>query len=273
MKKIKFSVLMSVYKNDKPEYVKIAIDSLLNQTLIPNQIVIIADGPISKELEKLLKECQKNEIFNIYFRKENLGLGLTLNEGINYCKYDYIARMDADDESLPTRFEKQIKFLENYPEIDAVGCIIDEYDENMEKYICKRVVPETSEEINKFVKKRNPINHPTIVYKKTKVQSANSYEDYPYFEDYYLWAKMIKTNCKFYNIQESLYKFRAGSSMYKRRGGKKYLSSIKKFEKGLLELNLINKKEYKMNIIKRYIGALIPNKLRVILYKHLLRKN
>lgn len=272
MKKIKFSVLMSVYKNDTPENVKLAIESLLNQTLLPNQIVIIADGPISKNLKELLNEYENKDIFDIFFRKENLGLGPTLNEGLNYCKYDYVARMDADDESLPNRFKVQIEFLERNLDVDCVGCNIIEYDENLKNKISSRNVPQFSDEISNFLKYRNPINHPTVIYKKEKVLDVNGYEDYPYFEDYYLWAKMIKNGCKFYNIQEYLYKFRGGPSMCKRRGGFKYVNKIIYFEKGLLKLNLISKTLFIKNILKRSFVALVPNSFRNKLYKKFLRK-
>lgn len=272
MSKIKFSVLMSVYKNDKPEYVKLAIDSILNQKIRPNQYVIMIDGPISEDLKKILLDYEKKDkIVELHFREKNLGLGLTLNEGLNYCKYEYVARMDADDEALSNRFEDQIKYLEDHPEVDVIGANMYEYDEEMKNIISQKNVPETDKELKEYVKFRNPINHPTVIFKKDKVLEVGSYEDFPLFEDYYLWAKLVSNNCTFYNIQKPLYNFRGGNSMYERRGGKKYLSCIKKFEQGLLRLGIINKKEYHRNISKRYIGALIPNKLRVFLYKQILR--
>lgn len=272
MSKIKFSVLMSVYKNDKTEYVKLAIDSILNQTLKPDQYVIMIDGPISDDLKKILLDYEKKDkIVELHFRDKNLGLGLTLNEGLNYCKYEYVARMDADDEALPNRFEEQIKYLENNREVDVIGANMYEYDEEMKKIISQKNVPETDKELKEYVKFRNPINHPTVIFKKDRVLEVGSYEDFPLFEDYYLWAKLVSNNCTFYNIQKPLYNFRGGDSMYERRGGKKYLNCIKKFEQGLLRLGIINKKEYHRNISKRYIGALMPNKLRGFLYKSILR--
>lgn len=273
MSKIKFSVLMSVYKNDKSEYVKIAIDSILNQTLRPNQYVIMVDGPISEDLKKILLDYEKKDnIVELHFREKNLGLGLTLNEGLNYCNYEYVARMDADDEALPNRFEEQIKYLEDNPEVDVIGANMYEYDEEMKNIISQKKVPETDKELKEYVKFRNPINHPTVVFKRNKVLEVGSYENFPLFEDYYLWAKLVSSNCTFYNIQKPLYNFRGGSSMYERRGGKKYLTCIKRFEQGLLNLGIINKKEYKKNILKRYIGAIMPNKLRCFVYKNTLRE-
>lgn len=273
MKKIKFSVLMSVYKNDKSEDVKDAIDSLLNQTLLPNQIVILEDGKVSKKLDDLLENySKKHKIIEIYKRKQNLGLGLTLNEGLNYCKYDYVARMDADDYSYPNRFEEEIRYLESHPDIDVVGCNIDEYDENLSKKLAVRVVPEFDKKIKKYMKKRNGVNHVTVIYKKQSVLNAGSYEDCLYFEDYYLWCKMIKNGCKFYNIQESLMKIRAGFDMAKRRGGLSYSKYIINFENKIYKIGIINKFEYIFNLFIRLSVANIPNSFRTILYKKQLRK-
>lgn len=273
MKKIKFSVLMSVYKNDKSEDVQVAIDSLLNQTLLPNQIVILEDGKISKKLDDLLENySKKHKIIEIYKRKQNLGLGLTLNEGLNYCKYDYVARMDADDYSYPNRFEEEIRYLESHPDIDVVGCNIDEYDENLSKKLAVRVVPEFDKKIKKYMKKRNGVNHVTVIYKKQSVLNAGSYEDCLYFEDYYLWCKMIKNGCKFYNIQESLMKIRAGFDMAKRRGGLSYSKYIINFENKIYKIGIINKFEYIFNLFIRLSVANIPNSFRTILYKKQLRK-
>lgn len=273
MKKIKFSVLMSVYKNDNSEYVKVAIDSLLNQTLLPSQIVIFEDGKVSKKLDDLLENySKKHKIIEIYKREKNLGLGLTLNEGLNYCKYDYVARMDADDYCYPNRFEREIDYILNHPDVDVVGCNIEEYDEKLKNKLAMRVVPEQDEEIKKYMKKRNGINHMTVVYKKESVLQAGSYEDCPFFEDYYLWCKMIKNKCQFYNIQESLMKVRAGSDMTKRRGGKGYSKHIYNFEKKIYKMEFINRFQYFSNLIIRMSVASSPNFLRACFYKKKLRR-
>ena len=273
MKKIKFSVLMSVYYKEKASYLDDALNSIFNQTLRPNEVVLVEDGPLNDDLYKVIDKYKKKyKYFKTVRLKKNMGLGNALNEGLKHCTYEYVARMDTDDISMPDRFEKQIAFLEKNPDVDCVGSNMLEYDENMKNVISKKMVPETNEEIKKYVKERNPMNHPTVIYKKEEVLAVNSYEDFPFFEDYYLWAKMIKSGSKFYNIQENLYKFRAGLSMFKRRGGKQYLRDINKLEKGLLKLKIINKKEYVLNVLKRSIIALLPNCLRTFFYKLILRK-
>lgn len=272
MKKIEFSVLMSVYKNDTPENVKVAIDSILNQTLQPNQFVIMVDGKIPSKLEKMLDEvCEKNSIIELHKRDKNLGLGLTLNEGIKYCKYDYIARMDSDDISLPNRFEKQIEFIRNNPSYDVIGGNIVEFDDLTNKDISNRNVPEKHDDIVKYSKKRNPVNHVSVVFLKSSVLSAGSYQDCMYFEDYYLWMRMIKSGFKFYNVQENLVRVRAGLNFSSRRGSLKYIKYIINFENKIFGLGLITIPTYIYNVFVRCIVSLMPNKLRYYLYQKKLR--
>lgn len=269
----KFSVLMSIYKKEKKEYLELAIDSIYNQTLLPDEVVLVEDGILPNELENTVKKIEKkyNNLKVLRF-KENRGLGPALNDGLRACKYEYIARMDTDDMCKCNRFEKQMDYLINNPDVDVVGSNMDEYDSDMNSIISKKIVPKEHAEIKRYIKKRNPMNHPTVIYRKSKVLKSNGYEDYPYFEDYFLWAKMIKNGCIFHNIQDELYDFRAGSSMIKRRGGRNYLHCIKKLERGLLDLNIINKKEYYSNLFVRGVIALIPNKIRELLYRKMLRK-
>ena len=272
MEKTKFSVLMSVYKKEKPEYLKLAIDSIYSQTLIPDEVVLVEDGKLTDELETIIKEYEnKYDNFVVIRYEVNRGLGPALNDGLKKCKYEYVARVDADDSCMKNRFEVQMKYLTENKDVDIVGSNMIEYDVDMKSAISTKCVPESNEKIKKYLKKRNPMNHPTVIFKKSKVIEAKGYEDVPYFEDYYLWAKMIKNGCLFYNIQENLYKFRGGSTMIKRRGGKYYLSCIKKFEKLLLKLGLINRVEYCGNVIARCFLAIMPNNFRRMFYKTILR--
>lgn len=271
MKKIKFSVLMSVYKGDEPENVKYAIESVINQTLLPDQFVIMVDGVVSNEMHNLLDKYAENKTIEIHYRDINLGLGLTLNEGIKYCKYEYIARMDADDYNHVDRFEKQINYIMSHEDIDVVGFNIAEYSSDMKTKLAERRVPETDLEIKQYMKTRNGVNHVTVIYKKESVIKAGSYEDCPYFEDYYLWCKMIKNNCKFYNIQDILMDIRAGEDMAKRRGGIKYCKHILNFERKIQQMNIISKSQFLKNSFVRCSVALVPNFVRASLYKNQLR--
>ena len=179
--------------------------------------------------------------------------------------------MDSDDISCKDRFEKQLEIF-NKLDIDVVGSNIAEYDEDMKNIIIHRVVPENNESIVKMAKSRNSMNHVTVAYKKSKVLDAGNYQDMPYFEDYYLWIRMIKNNCKFYNIQEDLVNVRGGNDMIKRRGGHKYIRPIINFEKAILKLKFINIFEYFKNLTERITISLIPNNVRFLIYKKVLRK-
>jgi len=272
MKKIKFSVLMSVYYKEKPEYLKESLDSIINQTLKPNEIVLVEDGPLTKELDKLINEYEKQyDTLKVIKLKENKGLGIALNEGLKHCSYDYVARMDSDDISLPNRFEVQIKYLEEHPEIDIIGTNIHEFDNQMKKHISNKNVPEKQEEIKKYIKQRNPINHVTVVYKKQKVLEAKSYIDCPLFEDYYLWCRMFMNNCTFYNIQDYLMNVRAGLDMVNRRGGKQYNKNIINFQKKIKKIGLINEIEYLKNILIRISISSCPKFIRMKFYELKLR--
>lgn len=272
MKKNKFSVLMSIYCKEKPEFFVEAMGSVINQTLKPSEIVLVEDGKLPRNLEKIIKDYESKYSFLRVIRfNNNRGLGPALNDGIKACKYDYIARVDTDDICRKDRFEIQMNYLAENPNVDVIGANMIEFDSDINNVVSLKKVPETNEEICKYLKKRNPMNHPTVIYKRDKVLQANSYEDYPYFEDYHLWAKMAKNNCSFYNIQENLYYFRADSSMYKRRGGKKYFKCIKKLEKSLLDYKIISKSEYYTNLFIRYSVSACPNFIRKFIYKKSLR--
>ena len=269
----KFSVLISVYNKEKADNLDKALYSIVNQTLMPNEIVLVEDGELNKELYNVINTYANKykKIFKIVKSSKNIGLGKALNLGLNECTYKYVARMDSDDYSLNNRFEKEMSVLLN-SDIDVVGSNIDEYDENMDVCISKRSVPERHDKIIKYAKKRNPINHVSVVFKKNNVMRAGGYIDCPFFEDYYLWVRMIKNGSKFYNIQESLVKVRGGLDMINRRGGIKYNRSIKNFNKKIYKMGFINKYEYFKNLIIRLTVSFVPNFIRKKVYQRYLRK-
>ena len=270
---MKFSILMSVYFKENPLYLDRALESVFNQTIIPNEVILVEDGKLTKDLDKIISKYKKEykDILKVIKFTENRGLGIALHDGLLECSNNIVFRMDTDDVCIKDRFEKQLEIFKN-KDVDIVGSNIDEYDEKMKAITGKRIVPENDISIKKMAKNRNPMNHMTVAYKKDKVLKAGNYLDMPYFEDYYLWVRMIKNNCKFYNIQESLVNVRGGKDMIKRRGGIKYIKPILKFEKALLKLDLINFFEYLKNVTKRIIGSLLPNNMRMIIYEIALRK-
>ena len=271
--KNKFSVLISVYNKEKANNLDDSLHSIINQTLMPDEIVLVEDGPLTKELDDVIEKYVKKykNIFKIVKSLKNVGLGKALNLGLKECSYDYVARMDSDDCSVNDRFEKEMNTILT-KDLDVVGSIIDEYDESMNTFISKRYVPEFYNEIKKYAKKRNPVNHVSVVFKKEKVLEVGSYMDCPFFEDYYLWVRMIKNGSKFYNIQESLVKVRGGLDMLNRRGGSNYNKAIINFNKKMYKLKFINIYEYIRNIIIRLTISIIPTGMRKHFYQKYLRK-
>ena len=269
---MKFSVLMSVYYKESPKYLKEAIDSVLNQTIKPTEIVCIKDGKLTKELDDVLKKFDDEHqgLFKFIEFKENKGLGIALKEGVEACSYEIIARMDTDDISVIDRFEKQLKIMEEKG-LDMVGSNINEFEGDISHIISERVVPRTDEAIKSAAKKRNPFNHMTVMYKKSAVIKAGNYKNFLWFEDYNLWVRMIINGAKMYNIQEDLVFARTGASMFERRGGFDYIKREYKMQKRMLEMHFINYRTFLFNITTRTIIRIIPNKLRGYIYLKVLR--
>lgn len=270
---VNISVLMSVYKNDDPKEVESAIQSILNQSQPPKQVVIVLDGPIPDALLSVVKEFEEDKRFDVVPLEKNVGLGKALSVGIQHCKCEYVARMDSDDYSVADRFEKQMRYLEEHQNVDVLGGQIEEYDHKMQKAIAIRSVPLTMDEIKKRCKKRNPVNHVTVVYKKDSVLRAGNYQTCMYFEDYYLWCRMLQKGFVFNNLPDVLVHVRTGTTMYQRRGGKKYNDAIIDFQNKIYKLGLINRMEWLENLVIRIGVANMPNSLRGYIYQHQLRKN
>lgn len=271
-KKIPLSVLMSVYFKETPNNLKMAIESIIEQTYLPDEFIIVKDGILTEELDSLLSEYNNNyEWIKIIQLEKNVGLGRALNQGLIHCKNEYVARMDSDDYSFPYRFEQQIEFISKHPDCDAVGGNIIEFDNDSGEDISLRRVPIASNEIKRYLKKRNPMNHVSVIFKKDSVLNCGGYIDCPYFEDYYLWARMLKSKKKLMNINTEMVRVRAGLSMSNRRGNIKYIKCIINFEKKLLNLGLITHFDYFMNILIRVTVAILPNNLRYKFYQWRLR--
>lgn len=272
---MKFSVLMSVYHKENPEFLKEAIDSVINQTVQPTEIVIVKDGKLTKELDDVIDmHIKDNEgLFNILELETNCGLGVALSKGINACKYDIIARMDSDDISNKYRFEKQLDIFKKNTKVDIVGSNIAEFMDDVNIICSERKVPENNDDIIKFAKKRCPFNHMTVMYKKQAVLDAGNYIKFESLEDYYLWARMLKNGCYALNIQENLVYARIGNGMFKRRSGLGYVKSEIKLQKQFKSLGFINNFELGFNILSRMLVRIIPNNMREIIYFKLLRSN
>lgn len=263
---------MSIYKNEKPEYLKQALYSILNQTLLPNEILIVKDGLLTPGLDEVLTEyADKNTIIKFLEFEKNRGLGLALRDGVLACKNEIIVRMDTDDIAKPDRFEKQIKYLNKNPQIALLGTWVTEFSDNENKPDTVTKLPCTYEEIKKFSRKRNPFRHMTVMFKKSAVLDSGNYRDFLWFEDYDLWVRMLQRGYKVANMSEYLVNVRADKDMFARRSGFKYIQQEVKFEKFLLDINYINIIEFLRNIFIRSIVRLLPKKSIIFVYKRILR--
>lgn len=263
--KIPFSVAMSVYKNDNPIYFDRALESITTlQSVLPDDIVIVVDGPVSQEIENVINKYQKMySIFNVVKLQKNGGLGKALKIAVENAKYELIARMDSDDVAISTRFEQQLAYFVTHPEIDIVGGDITEFINAEENIVAKRVVPRQNIEIRKYMKRRCAMNHVTVMYKKTAIQTVGGYKDWFCNEDYYLWVRMWLNNSVFANTGTVLVNVRVGEQMYQRRGGKKYYNSEKELQYYMLKGKMISFPTYCMNVFERFIVQMaMPNCIR-----------
>ena len=266
------SVLMSIYRAEKPDYLIMSLHSIINQTMYVSEIIIVEDGPLTIELYSILDEFEsKYPIIRRLSLSENHGLGFALSEGLKLCSNELVARMDSDDICKPNRFEVQVKFMETHPEVDVLGSWIDEFYETKENVVSVRRVPENSKELYEFSKKRNPMNHPTVMFRKSSVLKAGGYQTCMLLEDYYLWARMFKMGMVFYNIQESLLYFRLSHDIYKRRGGLKYAITEVKFQIELHKIGYLTIFETIRNIASRFFVRVMPVCIRRRIYRRLLR--
>ena len=266
-----FSVLLSLYNKEIASYLVQSLNSIFSQTLLPDEVVLVKDGPLTSELENIVAEYVKRyQTIKVVPLVKNLGLGKALNEGLKYCSYDLIARMDTDDIAYSTRFEKQVKFMTEHPEIDACSSWIDEFIDTTDNIVSTKKLPESNEVIIKYAKHRSPLNHPAVMFRKKAVMAVNGYSGFP--EDYCLWVKMIMNGSKMYNFQESLLYFRYSPDMIKRRGGWKYAKDDYKTQKQFYKMGFIGLGTLIYNITIRVTVRMIPNGLRDFVYKKFLRK-
>lgn len=273
MEQIKFSALVSVYKNDNLAHLKEAIESVLSQTLMPDEIVVAVDGPISDDMRTLLeKYAEKYGFFRNVFLPENIGRGAALNKVLPMCNYDYIAIVDADDINLSHRFELLIKTIKEQNDLAIVGAQIEEVDSNTLEHLGYKRVPLSKEEIYSYTKKRSPFNQPSVMFNKTAVLSVGGYLHMHLSEDYYLWMRLVAAGFNMCNLPDVLVKMRIDKKLFARRGGYKYFKSNAEMQKKIYKAGMTNYFEYVINIFGRFfVQVLFPNKLRAVFYKKFLR--
>lgn len=272
----KFSVVTSVYQNDKPEFIRVALDSMLvEQTLKPSEIVLVQDGSVPADLERLLfeYEAKYSDVMHIVRLDKNGGLGNALKLGVENATYSLVARMDSDDICKPKRFEKQVAYMAEHQECDIVGGQMTEFIGEPTNVVGKRVVPESNEAIYEYMKSRCALNHVTVMFRKDTILKVGNYQDWFWNEDYYLWVRMMMNKCVFANLSDVLVNVRSGEDQYARRGGMKYFKSEEGIQRLMLDNKLINWCEYSVNVAKRLIvQLLLPNWLRGWVFRTFARK-
>lgn len=273
MDKIKFSVAMCVYGGDNAEHFSHAVDSILNQTYSPDEVVLVVDGPVPELLDEIICKYEEKAFFNVIRFSQNQGHGKARRAGLEACKNEIVALMDADDVSLPNRFEEQIKYFEQ-DKIDIVGGDISEFVDNESNIVAYRELPSTDSEIKEYMKTRCPFNQMTVMFRKSVYEKTGGYIDWYCDEDYYLWLRMMQKGAVFANTGSILVNVRVGADMYRRRGGWKYFKSEAKLQKYMLDNKIIGFTTYFMNVSKRLIvQVLMPNSIRGWAFKKFARKS
>jgi len=265
-----YSVLMTVYQNDKPEYLKEAIESIVQQTVPTNDFHIIADGPIDTELQSVLD--QYTNIIKITHLSKNKGLGEALKIGVELVQNEFVARMDADDVSVPQRMALQIDFLNKNPTVAAVSSDLIEMNEDGVLTNKVKEMPQTMSDIKKMMIYRNPINHPAVLFRKSAVLASGNYIGLYKQEDYFLWIRMIQQGFELANIHQPLVQMRMGASSYSRRGDMNIYHSSKVVSKYMLDHHMISIRVYLMRNLLKWLTLRMPNGLRKFIYQNILRK-
>lgn len=269
----KFSVSMCVYGGDNAVWFDRAMNSVLSQTVSPNEIVLVVDGPIPDELNMVVSRYEQNPVVSVIRLENNQGHGIARKTGLDNCHNELIAIMDADDVSSPVRFEKQLSVFEQNNRVDVAGGLITEFIDDEANVVGKRIVPTTDAEIKEYLKKRCPMNLVTVMFKKSSVEKVGGFIDWYCEEDYYLWVRMLQAGMTFANVPDVLVNVRVGNDMYQRRGGLRYFRSEKKLQKYMWRNKIISFGTYAVNVTKRFIvQVLMPNIIRGWIFQKFARE-
>lgn len=270
-----FSVLMSVYKKESPQFLDQALYSIEDQTVVPKEIILVEDGPIPVELQKVIDKHQSNFIndFKVIKSARNQGLGASLRLGTDFVSTNWIARMDSDDISVRRRFELQLKEVMKNPNLAVIGGQIQEFAGEMSNVVGYRRVPTSEPLLRSFIKWRSPFNHPSVMLNKTILQKVGGYITYGNLEDYYLWSRIIAQNFHVKNIDSILLKMRVDEGMYQRRGKISNIKYFYRLRNFLYKHNILNWREKIMGDWLMTLNILIPGCLRKYIYQHVLHKS
>lgn len=273
MSAFEYSVLMSVYAKDDPNYLNEAIRSMVFQTMPFYDLVLVCDGPLTDGLNAVIMEWGDwlGARMRIVRLVANVGLGAALNAGMPQCKCDAVARMDSDDVSRPERMAILLAKM-NSERLDLVGGAIEEFDRVPGDMGSVRMPPLTQEEIGVWLRRRNPFNHMSVVFNRRAVERAGGYRPFPWVEDYWLWARMIAEGCRCANVPDVVVDVRTGDGMYARRSNWSYLKSQVRFFSEMRKLGLINRFDQLSAVAQRTMVTVLPTSLVKLAYNKLLRR-
>ena len=269
--RLTFSALMCVCGKDDPNWFAAALESILNQTRTPDEILLVVDGPVPERLDRVISQCEDH--CTVIRLRENRGHGEARRIALEACRTELAAWMDADDLSLHDRFARQLAVFEEDPTVSAVGGMIAEFEEDPEKILGLRMVKQNHEEILKDMKIRCPMNQVTVMLRKSHVRQAGGYQDWYCNEDYYLWLRMALAGQKFRNLPDVLVKVRTNREMYRRRGGWKYFVSEAKLQRFMCKSGIIGPIRFGINLGKRApVQLLLPGTIRRMVFRRFARK-
>lgn len=260
-----FSALISLYNKEKPENLEQCLESLHQQRLPADEIVLVYDGPVSQPLKAVVSKWADLLPLVIVPLEKNLGLGQALNAGLERCTHNIVARMDTDDICLPERFEKQISYLQSHPEVSLLGAAVVEFDEYGHERL-KRL-PLENNDIRRFASTKNPFNHMCVVFRKDKVIAAGGYQHHLFMEDYNLWLRMMSQDSPLANLHEVLMRVRAGSEMVNKRRGWIYIKSEVQLYRLKIKLKQTGLIKGTLWFLIRTMTRIMPVKVMQIIYE------
>lgn len=266
-----FSVLMSVYRNDRPEWFQLAMDSIREQTLLPAQMVLVVDGPIPETLAETVRGYENQDCgfeLNVVRLAENGGLANAMNVGRRECTQKFIARMDADDYSLPTRFERQAAVLREQPELGLICSWQGEFGDDHTKMTALKTLAEHHDELIAQLKWRSVIPHSSVVMNREAVEQVGGYRsEFGLLEDYDLFTKLALSGVRMHCIQEPVYRMRVLPEQRARRGGLSYIPGEWKFRHQLYRNGFITQREFLVSSTAYTVFRLSPAFLKTLLYR------
>ncbi|MDN5750537.1 MAG: glycosyltransferase [Pseudonocardia sp.] len=263
-----FSLLLPVWAGDRGDFLVEAFRSSVDaQTRRPDHVVIVRDGPVAPALAATIADLAAASPVpvDVLVCERNIGLGPALDAGLAVCRFDVVARMDADDISLPHRFAVQLPVMESG--IDLVGSGLLEFGADPDDLVGTRTPPTAAADIAVRARFADPFNHPTVVYRRTLVQAVGGYSDFALMEDYLLWAKMLVAGARVANVAEPLVKYRVGAGAYARRGGLDQLRAELAVQRRFRRLGFTTRGQFARNVVLRGGYRLVPEGIRRMAYQ------